>query len=387
MPTARILPLARPAAWVPFAFGAASIGSLLLYFYGLASMTVGALWLLVPSLPGLAVFLYWASRRRETELRERVMAGIWAGALATLFYDVVRVPISASGVPVFKAISYFGTVLLGQTSPTLASEVVGWGYHLSNGIGFGLMYAVFVARPRLWSAVAWGVTLEVAMLLTPYAEVFGYRLTGQFIAISLGAHVVYGASLWAGLRVWERTQADPHRMRKLLTLALLPPLGIGTVAWDFHDRHVASIPPSPPAYVGEHLYVTWNALEPDRIATLWVLQRFVDPEARFHFVEPFSHTTLGRQVDMPEAEIRRSGTRAATEVLVEEQNLLGDGKLEKLAEMTHLYEISRWQLPSRPAAFQLGRDLAAAMGECPPNDVHPCVERGFAFLDGWYEER
>lgn len=381
-----ILPLARPAAWIPFAFGAASIGSLLLYFYGLSSMSTGTLWLLAPSLPGLVVFLYWATRRQETVLRERVMAGIWAGALATLLYDVVRVPISASGVPVFKAISYFGTVLLGQTSPTLASEVVGWGYHLSNGIGFGLMYAAFVATPRLWSAVAWGVTLEVAMLLTPYAEVFGYRLSPQFVAISLGAHVVYGASLWAGLRVWERRQTDPHRMRKLLTLALLPPLGIGTVAWDFHGRHVASIPPSPPAYVGEHLYVTWNALEVDRIATIWALQRFVDPEARFHFVEPFSHTTLGKQLDMPEAEIRRSGTNSATEVLLAEQDLLGDEKLKKLAEMTHLYEISRWRLPSRPEAFQLGRDLAAAMGECPPNDVHSCVERGLRFLDSWYEE-
>lgn len=267
----------------------------------------------------------------------------------------------------------------------MASEVAGWSYHLCNGIGFGLMYAAFVARPRLWSAVLWGVTLEGAMLLTPYAEVFGYRLSREFIAISLGAHIVYGAALWAGLRVWERTQADPHRMRKLLTLVLLAPLGIGTVAWDFHDRHVASIPPSPPAYVGPHLYVTWNALEPDRVATLWALRRFVDPDARFHFVEPFSHTTLGRQVDMPEAEIRRSGTRSATEVLLAEQNLLGDPRLAELAEMTHLFEIARWRLPSRPAAFQLGRDLAAAMGQCAPEDVQPCVESGFEFLDGWYE--
>ena len=385
MRTAGILPLAKPAAWLPFAFGAASIGSLLLYFYGFASMSTGTLWLLLPSLPGLVVFLHWARRRRKTEISERVMAGLWAGAFATLFYDVVRVPISSSGVPVFKAISYFGTLLLGQTSPTLASEVAGWSYHLCNGIGFGLMYAVFVARPRLWSAVAWGVTLEAAMLLTPYAEVFGYRLSPQFIAISLGAHIVYGAALWAGLRVWEKTETDPNRMRRLLLLALLPPLGIGTVAWDFHDRHAASIPPSPPVYVGPHLYVTWNALEPDRVATLWVLRRFVDPEARFHFVEPFSHTPLGQPVDMPEAEIRRSGTLSATEVLLSDLDLLDHPKLAQLAEMTHLFEIARWRLPSRPLAFGLGNGLVAAVGTCPPGDVHACVERGFRFLDDWYE--
>jgi hypothetical protein len=379
-------PLARPAAWVPFVLGAASVASLLLYFYGVAGMPAATGWLLLPSFPILGFFLTW-TRRRDAELRERVLAGLWAGALATLFYDLVRVPISASGVPVFKAISYFGTLLLGQTSPTLGSELAGWSYHLCNGIGFGLMYAVLVARPRLWSAMVWGVTLEVAMLLTPYAEVFGYRLSPQFVAISLGAHLVYGAALWAGLRSWERLRDDSQRTAKLLSVALLPLLGIGAVAWDFHDRHAATIPPSPPAYVGKHLYVTWNVLEPDRLAVLWVLRRFVDPAARFHFVEPFSHSSVGQSVDMPEAEIRRSGARSATEVLLAERNLLEDDKLASLAEMTHLFEIARWKLPSRPRAFTLGEDLKAAAGDCPARDVLPCVERGLAFLDRWYDAK
>jgi len=378
------IPLARPAAWVPFLLGAASVASLLLYFYGVASMPVGTSWLLLPAFPILAIFLAWA-QRRDAELRDRVVAGLWAGSLATLFYDLVRVPISASGVPVFKAISYFGTLLLGQTAPTFGSELAGWSYHVCNGIGFGLMYAVLVSRPRLWSAVAWGVTLEVTMLLTPYAEVFGYRMSPQFVAISLGAHVVYGAALWAGLLGWERLRHEPHRRRILTGLALLPPLGIGGVAWDFHGRHAASIPPAPPAYVGRHLYATWNALEPDRLAVLWVLRRFVDPEARFNFVEPFSHSALGQPIDLPEAEIRRSGVRSATEVLLERENLLGDEKLASLAEMTHLYEIARWKLPSRPSAFVLGEDLKAAAGDCPAKAVGPCVERGLRFLDEWYE--
>jgi hypothetical protein len=377
------MPLARPAAWVPFVLGAASVASLLLYFYGVASMPVGTSWLLLPSFPILALFLVWA-RRRDPELWERVVGGLWAGALATLFYDLVRVPISASGVPVFKAISYFGTLLLGQTSPTFASELAGWSYHLCNGIGFGLMYAVLVARPRLWSAVAWGVTLEVAMLLTPYAEVFGYRLSPRFVAITLGSHAVYGAVLWAGLRNWERLRRGPHGLRILLSLALLPPLGIGAVAWDFHGRHAASIPPSPPSYIGPHLYTTWNVLEPDRLAVLWVTRRFVDPDARFHFIEPFSHSALGKPIDMPEANVRRSGVRSATEVLLERRNLLGDEKLASLAEMTHLYEIARWQLPSRPRTFALGEALKAAAGTCPAKEVRPCVERGLHFLDEWY---
>jgi hypothetical protein len=377
------MPLARPAAWVPFILGAASVASLLLYFYGVASMPAGTIWLLLPAFPILAIFLVWA-HRRDAELRERVVAGLWAGSLATLFYDLVRVPISASGVPVFKAISYFGTLLLGQTSPTFASELAGWSYHLCNGIGFGLMYAVLVARPRLWSAVAWGVSLEVAMLVTPYAEVFGYRLSPGFLAITLGAHVVYGAALWGSLRVWERLRNAPRHLGKLVSLALLPPLGIGAVASDFYSRHAATIPPGPPPYVGSHLYTTWNVFEPDRLAALWVLHRFVDPAARFYFIEPFSHVSVGHPVDMPEAEIRRSGTRSATEVLLASRGLQGDEKLARLGEMTHVYEITRWQLPARPREFALGEGLKAAVGPCPGKEVLPCVERSFRFLDEWY---
>ena len=380
------LPRTQPAALIPFVLGSASIASLLFYFYGVSAMGTGTRWLLLPSLVALIFFLLLAARRRQDELVDRALAGLWAGALATLAYDVVRVPISVSGVPVFKAISYFGTLILDQTTPTLASEVAGWGYHFSNGVGFGLMYAVALTRFRLWSALLWGVTLEIAMLLTPYAEVFGYRVSPKFLAVTIGSHLVYGVVLWAALRYWGRLPDKRRLLGRLVALALLAPLGIGVIAWDFHARHAATIPPSPPSYTGEHLYTTWNVLEPDRIAVLWVLRRYVDPEARFHFVEPFSHLRFGRPIDAPEAEVRRSGVRSATEVLLAAQGLLDDEKLRRLGEMTHLFEITRWRLPSEPEAFQLGQRLIDATGTCDPADVAPCVERGLRFLDAWYRE-
>lgn len=380
------LPRAQPAALVPFVLGAASIASLLLYFYGVSAMGTGTRWLLLPSLVALLLFLLLAAWRRQADLVDRILAGLWAGALATLAYDVVRVPISVSGIPVFKAISYFGTLILDQSAPTLSSEVAGWGYHLSNGVGFGLMYAVALTRFRLWSALVWGVTLELVMLLTPYAEVFGYRVSPKYLAMTIGSHLVYGAVLWAALRYWDRLPDKRRHLGRLVALALLAPLGIGVVAWDFHARHAATIPPSPPSYTGEHLYTTWNVLEPDRIALLWVLRSHVDPAARFHFVEPFSHLRFGRPIDAPEAEIRRSGTRSATENLLAEKGLLDDEKLRRLGEMAHLFEITRWQLPSEPEAFQLGESLIAAVGTCDPADVAPCVERGLRFLDAWYRK-
>lgn len=376
-------PREQSLALVPLCLGASSIASLLFYFYGVMEMGSAVRWILVPAILSLVVFVL---RLSDGPLRRRTLAGLWAGALATLFYDLVRVPISASGIPVFKAISYFGTLILGQTTPTVASEVVGWSYHLTNGIGFGLMYAVILRSPALWSALVWGVTLEAAMLLTPYAEIFGYRISPGFLAITIGSHLVYGAVLYAGLRAWDRLEGGGRKSTLWRAgLVLLAPVGIGWIAADFFDRHAASIPPSPPTYIGSHLYTTWNALEPDRVVTLWAVRRWVDPDARFHYVEPFTHVAAGKMIDTPEADVRRAGTRSATEILFEELSLEGEPKADLLAEMTHLFEIARWRLPSRPAAFQLGNDLMEAAGECTPEAVGPCFERGMRYLDAWFE--
>lgn len=185
-------------------------------------------------------------------------------------------------------------------------------------MGFGLMYTVLVSRPHWFTATVWGIVLEGAMLLTPYAEVFGYRVSPMFLAITIGAHVVYGLTLWAALRYWLGTQAlgapsGRHPLHLALVL-LLAPVGIGAVAADFHQRHAATIPPSPPGYLGSHLYTTWNVLEPDRLVAMWVYQRFIRPRAHYHFVEPFSRLSYGTPFDTPEATIRRHGTGSTTEV-------------------------------------------------------------------------
>lgn len=380
-------PAKQPLLFIPLLLGASSIATLLLYFNGVVEMGRGVRSILLPATALLVVITLWAKRTGRIELSDRILAGLWAGALATLAYDLVRVPIAHSGIPVFKAISYFGTVILGQPAPTVTSEVVGWAYHLSNGVGFGLMYAALVSTPRWWTAVLWGLLLEGAMLVTPYAEVFGYRVSPQFLAITVGAHIVYGVTLWIALRYWLGGNAfgssPKHRLSHLILTCAMVPLGIGITATDFHLRYRPTLSPSPPGYLGPHLYTTWAVLEPDRIAALWVLQRFIDPQARFHFVSPFSHIAHGTPFDTPEAVIRRSGARSATEVLLAQSGLEADERLGRLARMANLYEITPWRLPSDPRAQQLGQELMAA-GRCAPSEISHCVAQAFRYLDTWY---
>lgn len=368
--------------------GSLSIGSLLFYFHGLGSFTSVATVMLLVQVGGLSAVALWLHRNRREDLVRRIVGGLWAGGLATLAYDLVRIPVAHSGVPVFKAVSYFGTVLLNVSVPTPHSEALGWAYHLSNGVSFGLMYAILVRLAEPLSAVLWGLTLEVAMLWTPYAEVFGYRRDAKFLAITVGAHVVYGLVLWAALRLWAGGWRGARlRPAHVIGGFLCVPVGIALVAADFNARYASALPPSPPPYIGPHLYTTWDVPEPDRVVAMWATRRFVEPRARFHFIKPFEAIRYGRPFDLPEAEVRRRGLRSATQVLVEGAGLDSDAKLEALARMTYLTEVTPWMLASDPEAGRLAELLrGAAERECGASLDAACAERLFVVLDQIYEQ-
>jgi len=351
-----------------------------------------AVWgLLLPSVLGMVLLIVWAHHRGRNDLVRRVILGLWAGGFATLAYDIVRIPLAHADLPVFKAISYFGTTILSQARPTIASEVVGWSYHFSNGIGFAVMYTLLVGRPRLVSAVLWGVSLEAAMLVTPYAEVFGYRRSSSFFAITVGAHVVYGLVLWLactyGVRRLHLGQL-PGRIRRVqagLHFAVwsTTPLLIGLIGADSYQMHATSIPNSPPPYIGQHLYVTWNVPEPDRVGAIWLMQRYVDQRARFHFIEPMSSIGFGTPFDLPEAEIRRYHNRSTFQVLLERTDKASDPAMQRLAEFCYVMEIHPWAVGSQSELLGLVDSYSERLGSCTTLDR--CVDEGLAWFDETYE--
>ena len=365
-----------------FTAGSLSIASLLAYFFGISGFGRGATVLLSVEALGLGALVSVGRDAARRDRRNLIIGGLWAGCLATLVYDIVRVPIAHSGVPVFKAISYFGTVLLGIDRPTPLSDFVGWAYHLSNGVSFGLMYAALVTRPGPVSAVLWGLSLEGAMLMTPYAEVFGYRRDARFMAITIGSHACYGLTLWLGLRAWQAGTLSIARIGASVAATVL---GIAIIGTDFHRLEAATLPPSPPASLGPELHVTWDVPEPDRIAAIWVMKRFVRPDAHFHFLPPFQSLVYGVPFDVPEAEFRRTGSSAATEVLLRHIGS-DDPRLEVLGRMAHLSEVTPWMMPSDPEARDLTvrlRDEAARA--CGERLTASCLVPVLASLDEWYE--
>src|SRR5205085_1782914 len=101
---------------------------------------------------------------------------------------------------------------------TLSAHIVGWMYHFSNGVTFGVMYMAMIGdatkRSWLW-AIVLAAGLELAMLFTPYTRFFGINLAALFVVVTLSAHMIFGVAMGLyvrrAARGWASDVLDPLR--------------------------------------------------------------------------------------------------------------------------------------------------------------------------------
>jgi hypothetical protein len=83
-------------------------------------------------------------------------------------------------------------------------------------------------------------------------------------------------------------------------------------------------------------WVTRQGVYVDRIASAWLIRRFIDPEARFKFVSGKGYRPNEGELrfDMFEAEFTHEGDKCTFEVLLE-RSALKDPALRAIAEIIH----------------------------------------------------
>jgi hypothetical protein len=197
---------------VVFALAASSIACLLADFYKLCPMSFFTAFIFLPALVALCVLAVLDRQRGDGHVWRAVWIGMLGGLLAAVAYDAFRLPFVFakewgidSIVPpmkLFKVFPRFGAMVLGQPIEqpgySLATHIIGWIYHFSNGATFGVMYLALIgdARRRHWSwAVLFALTLELGMLLTPYPGVFRIPVSARFVIVTVAAHAIFGAAL------------------------------------------------------------------------------------------------------------------------------------------------------------------------------------------------
>jgi hypothetical protein len=222
MPSTPLPPTRAIYQWTPlgrfvtFFLAATSIWCLLAEFYGLCSMRTFTFAILLPATALLLLITALDFFNGDRRLCKAVLIGAIGGLLAALAYDLFRIPwvLGAADkigpwwmrLPLFKVFPRFGAMILGEpfTAATtdsqfsLGAHLVGWVYHFSNGITFGVMYMAMIgdAKKRSWLwAIALAAGLELAMLFTPYTRFFGINLIALFVVVTLTAHIIFGVAL------------------------------------------------------------------------------------------------------------------------------------------------------------------------------------------------
>ena len=118
----------------------------------------------------------------------------------------------------------------------------------------------------------------------------------------------------------------------------------------------------------------------DRIASAWLIRRFIDPEAEFVFAEPAAFPADAIPFDAPGVELSHHGEDCTFETLVKRARLR-DRRLVRLAEVVHEADLRDGKYPHEEAR---GIDVAIrAMLAASPDDDQ-VLAQGIALFEGLY---
>jgi hypothetical protein len=131
------------------------------------------------------------------------------------------------------------------------------------------------------------------------------------------------------------------------------------------------------------VWVTRRGVHVDRIASAWLIRRFVDPEARFKFVTAKDYAGKPGELrfDMFRAEFTHEGDRCTFEVMLERTGL-SDPALRAIAEIVHDIDLKDGKFGREQTAGIAHVIAGICMSQ---EDDLARIDRGSAVLDDTYE--
>jgi rhodanese-related sulfurtransferase len=134
------------------------------------------------------------------------------------------------------------------------------------------------------------------------------------------------------------------------------------------------------------IWVTRRRPKIDRIACPWLVQRFLDPQARILFVDPDQVTNVARETggipfDIKDVELSHEGERCSFDTMLKLFGLEGEPSLARLALIVRGADTARHDIAQEAGglhAISLGLSVLAG------DDDHGLLERGFIVYDALF---
>lgn len=130
-------------------------------------------------------------------------------------------------------------------------------------------------------------------------------------------------------------------------------------------------------------WVTRRGPKIDRIASGWLIRRFIDPAARFRFIDPARETRRDGEVtfDMIGGDFTHERDRCTFETLLAKFNLSSDAALRALGEIVHDIDLKDDRF-GRPDTAGVGRMIHGIVSGHAADDER--MRRGQALFDDLY---
>lgn len=139
--------------------------------------------------------------------------------------------------------------------------------------------------------------------------------------------------------------------------------------------------PNPPS-----LWITRRRPKIDRIACPWLIRRFVDPQARFLFVDPPQVGAVAQETgavpfDIEGVELSHEGERCSFDTMLKLFGLESEPSLARLALIVRGADTARPDLAPEAAGLHA---VSLGLSELAGDDDHGLLQSGFAVYDALF---
>jgi hypothetical protein len=126
------------------------------------------------------------------------------------------------------------------------------------------------------------------------------------------------------------------------------------------------------------MFITWEGFEVDKCASIWLIKKYIDPDAVIRFIPKGKPVKEGIPFDTPEAQFRRYHNMSAFESLIKHYHLT-DPTLIYIGKIVHDIEVNTWEQKVYPET----RDVQDAIFNIVQNakNNEEVIEKSIAYFD------
>ncbi|MGA1791808.1 MAG: chromate resistance protein ChrB domain-containing protein [bacterium] len=131
------------------------------------------------------------------------------------------------------------------------------------------------------------------------------------------------------------------------------------------------------------IFSTWEGFEPDKCASIWLIQRFIDKNATVKFLPKGEIISDGIPFDLPDARFRRYANKSTFESFMDHYQIT-DPRLLYIGKIIHDIEINIWERKVMPETISVQDALTSIILE--DENAERIMEEGNRYFDDLYRE-